>query len=451
MRAIIVGMGRSGKCALYALADLGYELAVQDSKTIDKADPEIREYCKKHNVEEFYGTLPEDFSSYDQMIISPGVDPEQEFVEKARAQGCEVIGELELAYRLSKGTFIGITGTNGKTTTTSLTGEMFKASGRKSTVAGNIGIPVVQFAAQSTPEDWMVTEVSSFQLQTVSTFRPKVAAILNLTPDHLNRHHTMENYGLTKAQIWKNQTEEDYLILNADDPVLLDLCLAKTGMERKAKLALFSRTREVELGAYLKGDMLVIRDEEGAEHPLVDRNELKILGDHNVENALAASAIAFFSGIDTEVISGVLREFPGVEYRLEFVKEINGVKYYNDSKGTNVDATLIALNALKENIILIAGGDAKMQDFGFFATKLKGRVKQVLLFGRDRGMIKEAMDAEGYKDYVELKDLEECVRYAAKVASAGDKVLLSPACASWDMYKDFEVRGRHFKDCVARL
>ena len=328
---------------------------------------------------------------------------------------------------------------------------MFKASGRKSTVAGNIGIPVVQFAAQSTPEDWMVTEVSSFQLQTVSTFRPKVAAILNLTPDHLNRHHTMENYGLTKAQIWKNQTEDDYLILNADDPVLLDLCLAKTGMERKAKLALFSRTREVELGAYLKGDMLVIRDEEGAEHPLVDRNELKILGDHNVENALAASAIAFFSGIDTEVISGVLREFPGVEHRLEFVKEKNGVKYYNDSKGTNVDATLIALNALKENIILIAGGDAKMQDFGFFATKLKGRVKQVLLFGRDRGMIKEAMDAEGYKDYVELKDLEECVRYAAKVASAGDKVLLSPACASWDMYKDFEVRGRHFKDCVARL
>ncbi|MBQ1690742.1 MAG: UDP-N-acetylmuramoyl-L-alanine--D-glutamate ligase, partial [Firmicutes bacterium] len=176
-----------------------------------------------------------------------------------------------------------------------------------------------------------------------------------------------------------------------------------------------------------------------------------ILGDHNVENALAASAIAFFSGIDTEVISGVLREFPGVEHRLEFVKDKNGVKYYNDSKGTNVDATLIALNALKENIILIAGGDAKMQDFGFFATKLKGRVKQVLLFGRDRGMIKEAMDAEGYKDYVELKDLEECVRYAAKVASAGDKVLLSPACASWDMYKDFEVRGRHFKDCVARL
>ncbi len=451
MRAIIVGMGRSGKCALYALGDLGYKLAVQDSKTADKADPEIREYCKKHNVEEFYGTIPEDFSRFDQMIISPGADPEQDFVVMARSQGCEVIGELELAYRLSKGTFIGITGTNGKTTTTSLTGEMFKASGRKSTVAGNIGIPVVQFAAQSTPEDWMVTEVSSFQLQTVSTFRPKVAAILNLTPDHLNRHHTMENYGLTKAQIWKNQTEDDYLILNADDPVLLDLCLAKTGMERKAKLALFSRKRDVELGAFLKGDLLLIRDEEGTEHPLVDRNELEILGDHNVENALAASAIAFFSGIDTQVISRVLREFPGVEHRLEFVEEIDGVKYYNDSKGTNVDATLIALNALRENIILIAGGDAKMQDFGSLAAGLPGRVKKVLLFGRDRGMIREAMDREGFAEYVELNDLEECVRYAKDMAVPGDKVLLSPACASWDMYKDFEARGRHFKECVGRL
>ena len=451
MKAIIVGMGRSGKCALYALSDLGYDLAVQDSMSPDKADPEIREYCKKHNVEEFYGTLPEDYSSYDQMIISPGADPEQEFVLKAREQGVEVLGELELAYRLSRGTFIGITGTNGKTTTTSLTGEIFKASGRKSTVAGNIGIPVVQFAAQSTPEDWMVTEVSSFQLQTVSTFRPKVAAILNLTPDHLNRHHTMENYGLTKAQIWKNQTEEDYLILNADDPVLLDLCLAKTGMERRSRLVLFSRKTDVELGAFLDGDVLTIRDEEGNDHPLVHRDELKILGDHNVENALAASAIAFFSGIDTDVICRVLREFPGVEHRLEFVKEIGGVKYYNDSKGTNVDATLIALNALKENIILIAGGDAKMQDFGFFATKLRGRVKKVLLFGRDRGMIKDAMDAEGYRDYVELKNLEECVRYAAEIAVPGDKVLLSPACASWDMYKDFEVRGRHFKECVNKL
>ncbi len=451
MKAIIIGMGRSGKCAMYALKNQGYELAVQDSKDADKADPEVREFCREHDIKEYYGTMPDDFSTYDMMVLSPGVDPESTFVIKAMEQGCEIVGELELAYRLAKGIFVGITGTNGKTTTTTLVGEIFKASGRHTNVVGNIGLPVISVAGDSKPDDWMVTEVSSFQLQTVSQFRPKVSAILNLTPDHLNRHHTMEGYGQAKASIWKNQKAGDYLVMNIDDPVLMKLCFEDIDREFRGTFVGFSRKTEPETGAFLKDGRLVIRDEEGRIHDLISRDELRIPGDHNVENALAAAAICFFSGIGTETIAEVLRSFGGVEHRLEYVGDINGISYYNDSKGTNTDATLIAIKALKENIILIAGGDAKSQDFTGMAKELAGPVKHVVLFGRDRGMIKEAMDKAGYKDYSEHADLEECVKYASEIAAEGDKVLLSPACASWDMYPNFEVRGRHFKDCVKRL
>ena len=451
MKAIIIGMGKSGKCAMYALNDLGYELAVQDSKRPEDAEPEIRAFAQDNGIEEFYGTMPEDFSSYDMMVLSPGVDPEKDFVQKAKEQGCEIVGELELAYRLAKGTFIGITGTNGKTTTTTLVGEIFKASGRRTHVVGNIGLPVISVAHGSTEEDWMVTEVSSFQLQTVSKFRPRVSAILNLTPDHLNRHHTMELYGEAKAAIWFEQTEEDYLILNADDPVLLKLCLNDVDRKLKARLVTFSRKEKQELGTYLEGDELVLKDESGEIHEIINRNELKIIGDHNVENALAAAAICYFSGIGMDVIRETLRSFRGVEHRLEYVDEIDGVQYYNDSKGTNTDASIIAIRALKDNIILIVGGDAKMQDFTEYATHLKGPVKHVLLFGRDRGMIRDAMDKAGYTDYTEHADLEECVRYGKEIASPGDKILLSPACASWDMYPRFEVRGEHFKEIVNKI
>jgi len=385
------------------------------------------------------------------MVLSPGVDPESTFVIKAMEQGCEIVGELELAYRLAKGIFVGITGTNGKTTTTTLVGEIFRASGRTTNVVGNIGLPVISVATNSKPEDWMITEVSSFQLQTVSQFRPRVSAILNLTPDHLNRHHTMELYGAAKAAIWENQKAGDYLVMNFDDPVLMKLCLYDVDKEFKGTLVGFSRKAEPEVGAFLKDDRLVIKDEEGRIFDLIHKDELRIPGNHNVENALAAAAICFFAGIDTETIVNTLKAFGGVEHRLEFVKDIDGVSYYNDSKGTNTDATLIAIRALKENIILIAGGDAKSQDFTEMAKELSGPVKHVLLFGRDRGMIKEALDKAGYTSYSEHPDLGECVKCAYEMAEAGDKVLLSPACASWDMYPNFEVRGRHFKDCVNEL
>ena len=451
MKAIIIGMGKSGKCAMYALNDLGYELAVQDSKKPEEADPEVRAFAEANNIKEFYGTMPEDFSGYDMMVLSPGVDPEKDFVVKASDQGCEIVGELELAFRLAKGTFIGITGTNGKTTTTTLVGEIFKKSGRKTHVVGNIGLPVISVAHGSTEEDWMVTEVSSFQLQTVSRFRPKVSAILNLTPDHLNRHHTMELYGEAKAAIWRAQRPGDYLIMNADDPVLRKLCLDDIPEKPEAKIVWFSLKEKQIPGAYLEGDDLVVADEAGNVHEILNRNELRIIGDHNVENALAASAICYFSGIDPEMIRSVLREFRGVEHRLEYVDEIDGVKYYNDSKGTNTDASLIAIRAIKHDVILIAGGDAKGQDFTDYATHLRGPVKHVLLFGRDSWMIREAMDKAGYTAYSEHADLEECVRYGKEIARPGDTILLSPACASWDMYPRFEVRGEHFKNIVSRI
>ena len=239
--------------------------------------------------------------------------------------------------------------------------------------------------------------------------------------------------------------------MNADDPVLMKLCLDDVDRELKATLVLFSRKKELDLGAYLSGTKLVLKDEEGTVHEIVDRSELKIIGDHNVENALAAAAICFFSSIDMETIRKVLRSFGGVEHRLEYVDEIDGVKYYNDSKGTNTDAASIAIKALEKDIILIAGGDAKEQDFTDFAKELDGKVKTVILFGRDRNLIKEAMDKAGYTSYLELKDLEECVNKAHELAVPGDKVLLSPACASWDMYPNFEVRGKHFKDCVKQI
>ncbi|MBO5995163.1 MAG: UDP-N-acetylmuramoyl-L-alanine--D-glutamate ligase, partial [Firmicutes bacterium] len=384
------------------------------------------------------------------MVLSPGVDPEKNFVIKAREQGVEIVGELELAFRLAKGNFVGITGTNGKTTTTSLVGEIFKAAGLKSHVVGNIGLPVISVAQDTTEEDWMITEVSSFQLQTVSTFRPKVSALLNLAPDHLNRHHTMEAYGEAKSAIWWYQGSDDYLVINADDETLNKLCLHDIPRELKAKLVPFSRRIKPEFGAYLDGDDLVFRDEQGEVHHIINRNELIVPGDHNVENALAASAICFLCGIPMEVIREALISFKGVEHRLEFVDEIEGVRYYNDSKGTNTDASIIAIRALKDNIILIAGGDAKGQEFSDYVTHLQG-VKHILLFGRDAFMIKEPLDKIGFKDYTEHKDLEECVRYGKEIAQPGDKILLSPACASWDMYPKFEKRGEHFKEIVKKI
>ena len=443
---LVVGLGKSGIAATEAMIKLGAKVAVQDSKKEEETDVKVLEFLKENKVELYLGKLPEDFSNFDMLILSPGVNPELEFVQKAEAQGAEIVGELEIAYRLAKGTFVALTGTNGKTTTTTLVGEIFKKSGRKTNVVGNIGVAVVSKALETTDEDWLITETSSFQLQTVKEFKPVVSAILNITPDHLNRHHTMEEYGQAKANIFANQTADDYAIVNGDDEFCVRL--AKQG---NARVVMFSSTKELEKGAYLKDGKLVLATEDGEVLHLCDKAELKILGKHNVENALAAAAICYYAGIEVSVISEALKEFAGVEHRIEFCGEVNGAKYYNDSKGTNVDAAVTALRALEKNVILIAGGDGKSQDFVPFIENFNGSVKHMVLLGRDAKLIAEAADKCGFKEYSFGKDMEECVEICHKLAVEGDNVLLSPACASWDMYKNFEQRGDHFKGIVKAL
>lgn len=445
-KVLIVGLGKSGKAAAKALNEAGAKVSVQDSKTSDKLDTQFIQYMQNEGITSYLGSVPEDMTSFDMLVLSPGVPPTLAHIEEARKAGIEITGELEMAYRLGEGQFIAITGTNGKTTTTTLVGEIFKAAGRDTAVVGNIGSPVVAEAAGSKEDKWLITEVSSFQLETTSWFRPVVSSILNLTPDHLNRHGTMEAYGAAKARIAAEQGPDEFLIINLDDPLAYAL---KDGTA--ATVIPFSRKTVPAAGAYLDGTRIMVRGLDGTDHFICDRSELKIIGDHNVENVLAASAIAFFAGIDPEIISAAVREFPGVEHRIEFSGNVDGVDYFNDSKGTNVDAAVIALKALKDGIILIAGGDGKSQDFTELANHFKGCVEALVLLGRDAPIIEEAARKAGFTNIYNCKDMPSCVRKAAELAKSGQKVLLSPACASWDMYDNFEQRGRHFKECVKEM
>ncbi len=445
-RVLIVGMGKSGVAATQAMLKLGAQVTIQDSKEESKVDAQLLNFLRGKGVTMCMGEIPEDMSSFDMLILSPGVDPELAFIEEAKNSGAEIVGELEIAYRVARGNFIAITGTNGKTTTTTLVGEIFKKAGRSTHVVGNIGVAVISKALETTEDDWLVTETSSFQLQTTKYFKPVVSAILNITPDHLNRHHTMENYGLAKANVFANQDETGYCIINGDD----ELC-RRLSEKCKAKVIEFSSTRELGEGAFVKGEKLIIANEKGELVELCDKSDLQIIGKHNVENALAAAAICYFAGIDERVIAETLKTFKGVEHRIEYSGMIDGVRFYNDSKATNVDAALTALRAIEKNVVLIAGGDGKSQDFKPFIKNFNGSVKHMILLGRDGKIIAEAADKEGFKSYTYAKDMEECVKKAFEIAEEGDTVLLSPACASWDMYDNFEQRGNHFKEIVARL
>lgn len=445
-KILVVGMGKSGKAAVQELHKLGAQVVAQDVHTVDAVDPKFAKYLEKEDIPALFGCNPDNMGEYDLAVISPGVSPDLSFLQEARLSGVEVIGELELAYRLSKGTFIAITGTNGKTTTTTLVGKIFEKARRKTAVVGNIGVAVVSKALESTEDEWMVTEASSFQLETVKKFHAKVSAILNLTPDHLNRHKTMEAYGAAKAQVFRNQDENDYLVINYDDKTCFALA-----EKCKATVVPFSRKEELKMGAFLQDDEMVIRDENGIVRPICSIHDLKIIGAHNVENALAAAAISFFAGVDPESIREAIVEFPGVEHRIEYCGLVDGVKFYNDSKGTNVDAAVIALKALKENIVLIAGGDGKAQDFTELAENLQGRVKALVLLGRDANQIEACARKVGFDAIYNEKDMNACVKKCMELAEEGDKVLLSPACASWDMYDNYEQRGDHFKACVQQL
>ncbi|MDK9709658.1 UDP-N-acetylmuramoyl-L-alanine--D-glutamate ligase [Acidaminobacter sp.] len=452
-RALVVGLAKSGIPAVKALNQSGYAVDLNDLKTSEAFENILPTLAGCYR-DTLFGRHPEieKISCYDLILVSPGVPMDLPFIAAAKSAGIEIIGELELGFRLAKGKFFAITGTNGKTTTTALTGEIFKAAGRHAIVAGNIGQSVVELASISTDETNWITEVSSFQLETVQAFHPSISAILNVTPDHLNRHKTMENYTDAKCRIFENAGADDVVLLNADNPETFALMerAAKTG----ARVTLFSRKAEVEDGVYCdpaSGEIILADAKQGLKERLMDHREIFIPGSHNLENALAAAGIAYFAGIKPEVIASVLKSFQGVEHRIEFVREINSVYYYNDSKGTNPDASIKAVEAMTRPTVLIAGGMDKGSTFDELIEAFGGRIIKLIVLGETAAFIEETAQRLGFDNVARAATMDEAVVLAAACVPEGGAVLLSPACASWDMYENFERRGEHFKRCVNEL
>ncbi|MEW6191728.1 MAG: UDP-N-acetylmuramoyl-L-alanine--D-glutamate ligase [Bacillota bacterium] len=438
-RVLVVGAGRSGIAAARFLAAKGAAVTLTDIKP----EPELAPVTA-FGVETCFGAYPE-VAGYDLLVVSPGVPLTEAPVVEARTRGIEVIGELELAYRFARAPIVAVTGTNGKTTTTALTGEIFRAAGKRTLVAGNIGVPLVAAVEDYGPEDVIVAEVSSFQLETAVFFRPRVAVILNVTPDHLDRHRTLAEYAAAKARIFARQTAEDTTVLNADDPVVAAMAAAS-----RARVLFFSRKHNLKRGVFIQQGRAVVQ-QNGQLVEVCDAGTIRIPGTHNLENALAATAAATALGVPVPVIGKVLQEFPGVAHRLEFVAEIGGVRYVNDSKGTNPDAAIKALEAYPQPVVLIAGGRNKGSDFSGFAAKMKQKVRALVVLGESAGEIAAAAHAAGIEPVFKAASLEEAVYVARDAARPGDVVLLSPACASWDMFKNYEERGELFKKTVREI
>jgi UDP-N-acetylmuramoylalanine--D-glutamate ligase len=385
------------------------------------------------------------FRRQDLIVVSPGVPMSTPVLSQVRAMGAHIIGELELGAQYLQGEVIAVTGSNGKTTTTALIGEILKVAGRATLVGGNIGRPVTAMVEESTAESWSVLEVSSFQLETVETFRPRIALVLNITPDHLDRHGTFEAYAALKARITEFQTAEGFLVLNGEDKDT-QLIAAKT----KAQVYWFSGRRPMRQGAFVHGESILFVAREGAKaEPVMPVVEIPLAGAHNVENVLAAVCAARLAGVESETIRAAVREFKAVEHRLEFVREVGGVRYYNDSKATNVDATLKAVEAFAGGVHLILGGKDKGSDYRVLESLLRERVKTVITIGSAAEKIERQLD--GVVKIERAETLERAVALAHEAAAAGDTVLLAPACASFDQFENYEQRGRVFKELVLGL
>jgi UDP-N-acetylmuramoylalanine--D-glutamate ligase len=388
---------------------------------------------------EFQVQSPEVFQGADGIVISPGVPADLPELEQARARGVPVIGEVELAGYFLQGPTIGITGSNGKTTTTALAGHILREAGMPVQVGGNIGEAAASMVPTSRPDQWNVLELSSFQLETIEAFRARIAVALNVTPDHLDRHHTFENYARAKAHLFQTQSPEDFAVLNADDAVCLDY-----SRQTRARLLWFSLERAVTPGVFLEGETLHFDG-----RPFLEVREIPLRGRHNVQNTLAAAGAAHLAGAELAAIAAAVRTFPGVEHRLEFVRRIRGVDFYNDSKATNVDAALKAVEAFPGGLWIILGGKDKGAPYTPLRQALISKAHAALLIGAAGGKI--AHDLEGAVPLIECGTLEEAVRTAFRKASPGDTVLLAPACASFDQFSNFEHRGRVFKQLVAQL
>jgi len=439
----VVGLARSGAAAANMLAEFGADVTVTDSKPAD----ELAAYTGMlaNGVKTVLGSHPEGlFTGVDLVVVSPGVPLAIEPIRKARAAGVRVIGELELAYECSDSKFAAITGSNGKSTTTTLVGLMLERSGKDVLVGGNIGNALTAEPAALIGRDWVVAEVSSFQLEAIENFRPRVAAILNITPDHMDRYDSMQSYAAAKAGVFMNQTATDTLVYNADDGLTAEM------VERAASIKIpFSALGPLEPGVYVRDGIMFDGTRTGAHKEIMPVSEVMIRGAHNLENALAAAAVSLAAGAKTDAVADTLREFRGLEHRLEHVADINGAAYYNDSKGTNVGAVIKSLESFDSPVILIAGGLDKHGDFGALAGLVKDRVKKLVLIGDAADKIREALG--DCSDTVKASGMEDAVNIAHGSAEPGDVVLLSPACASFDMFDNFEHRGKVFKEAVRRL
>lgn len=445
-RVLVAGSGKSGIAAAELLRKKQNEVILFDgNRELDVAALRAKSPVFS-DAEILLGELQDsDLEQVDLAVLSPGIPTDLPAVEAIRQKKIPIWGEIELAYHFAKGPIAAITGTNGKTTTTALTGEILANCFSDVKVVGNIGIPYTSVAADTTEETVTVAEISSFQLETTHKFHPKVSAILNITPDHLNRHHTMECYIRTKERIAMNQTAEDVCVLNYEDAALREF-----GGTLNCRPLFFSSVRKLDQGLYLEGDAIYYAMDGKAEKVL-DVEELNILGTHNYENAMAAVGIALSMGAPMEKIREALRAFQAVEHRIEYVAEIRGVRYYNDSKGTNPDAAIKGIRAMNRPTYLIGGGYDKQSDYDEWILSFGGKVRKLVLIGQTREKIAECARRHGFLD-VELCDsLEEAVDLCYRNAKSGEAVLLSPACASWGMFRDYEERGRVFKECVRGL
>lgn len=441
-RILVVGLGKSGVASAIFLRKQGAQVTVSDVRSVEALAAELPALLDAGVMVEAGGHGLLTFRRQDLIVVSPGVPFDTPELVQARNFGTPVIGELELASHFLKGNILAITGSNGKTTTTALCGEIFRAGGQPIQVGGNIGVPVIDLIDQSNDQGWNVLEVSSFQLETIVDFHPKIAVILNITPDHLDRHGNLENYIAAKERIFLNQTTEDFLVLNAEDPQT-----QQAAIRAKSRIFWFSGRRPVRQGAFVYQDTIVwLATEQTAPEPILPLKEIPLKGSHNVENVLAAVCAAKLAGISAEVIRKSVAAFHAVEHRLEFVARIRGVEFYNDSKATNVDATMKAIAAFPGGIHLILGGKDKDSDYTTLAPLLKERVHSVYTIGAAAEKIEKQI--AGATQIIPCQTLERAIEQAASQAQSGDVVLLAPACSSFDQFENYEHRGRCFKQFV---
>ena len=442
-RVLVVGLGKSGLAAALFLGRRGALVTVSDMRSAEALASEIPALLEQGIMVETGGHGMLTFRHQDLIVVSPGVSLDTPALAQAQSFGIPVIGELELAARFIQGSLLAITGSNGKTTTTALTGAILKAGGLSTLVGGNIGVPLVSLIDEAMPDTWSVLEVSSFQLETTEKFHPRIAVILNITPDHLDRHGTFENYVLAKERIFAVQDMNDAVVLNADNPRA-----AAAAARAKSKVYWFSARHEVSHGAWVRDGRVVFRAHDGAAvEDIMALEGICLKGAHNVENVLAAACAARLAGVPADVVREAIENFESVEHRLEYVATVKGVQFYNDSKATNVDATAKAVEAFPGGIHLILGGKDKGSDYTSLTELLKERVRAVYTIGSAAAKIESQL--RGVVQLRSCETLEAAVAAAANEARAGEVVLLAPACSSFDQFENYEHRGREFKELVS--